>query len=178
MRRSTIRFVAAAALAALALAACSSSSKGTSSNTTQTTTAATTTTAALTPTSAVTAGPKTVALATNSKFGKIMVDSKGMTLYVLERDTPGKSTCTGSCLTIWPAVAAPASPTFGAGLTASMFSTITRDDGTKQLAVNGSPLYTFGQDTAAGDAKGQDVAGFYVVKANGKKWDPGATPSS
>ena len=172
MRRSRIRFVAVAALAALALAACSSSDKPASPNTTPTSTTAgeTSTTAGETSTTAATGGAKTVSLA-SSKFGQIMVDSKGMTLYVLERDTPGKSTCTAGCLTIWPAAVAPASPTYGAGLTASMFSVITRDDGTKQLAVNGSPLYLFASDAKAGDVNGQGVGGFYVVKADGTKYE-------
>lgn len=173
MRRSRIRFVAVAALAALALAACSSDDEPASSNTTPTSAAETPTTAetsttAETPTTAATGGAKTVSLA-GSKFGQIMVDSKGLTLYVLERDTPGKSNCTGACLTLWPAVVAPASPTYGAGLTASKFSVITRDDGTKQLAVNGSALYLFASDTKAGDVNGQGVGGFYVVKADGTK---------
>jgi predicted lipoprotein with Yx(FWY)xxD motif len=170
MRRSRIRLVAVAAITALALAACSSSSKEASPNTTSTTAAETSTTAAPTPSTATATSAKTVSLA-SSKFGQIMVDSKGMTLYVLERDTPGKSNCTGGCLTIWPAVVAPASPTYGAGLTASKFSVITRDDGTKQLAVNGSPLYLFASDTKAGDVNGQGVGGFYVVKADGTKYE-------
>jgi predicted lipoprotein with Yx(FWY)xxD motif len=169
MRRSRIRNVSVAALAALALAACSSSDKPASPNTTPTS-AETTTTAGETSTTAVTGGAKTVSLA-SSKFGQIMVDSKGMTLYVLETDTPGKSTCTGGCLTLWPAAVAPASPTYGPGLTASKFSVITRDDGTKQLAVNGSALYLFASDTKAGDVKGQGAGGFYVVKADGTKYE-------
>ena len=170
MRRSRIRFVAVAALAALALAACSSSDKPASPNTTPTSAPETSTTAGETTTTAASGGAKTVSLA-SSKFGQIMVDSKGMTLYVLERDTPGKSTCTAACLTLWPAAVAPASPTYGSGLTASKFSVITRDDGTKQLAVNGSPLYLFASDTKAGDVNGQDVGGFYVVKADGTKYE-------
>jgi Secreted repeat of unknown function len=38
-----------------------------------------------------------------------------------------------------------------------MFSVITCTDGTKQLAVNGKPLYTFASDTKPGDVKGQGV---------------------
>jgi predicted lipoprotein with Yx(FWY)xxD motif len=47
-----------------------------------------------------------------------------------------------------------------------------------QLTVNGSPLYTWQGDKAAGDATGQDVNGFYVVMATGSKYDPGASISS
>lgn len=171
MSRSNVRFIAVAVMAALALAACSSSSKPASS---ATTTAPASTSAPAT-TAAKAAGATTVSLA-SSKFGKIMVDSAGLTLYVDENDKPGAPACTGGCLTIWPPVKAAASPTFGAGLTASMFTTVSASDGTKQLAVNGSPLYTF-TGKAKGDVSGQDVNGFYVVQANGKKWDPGAAKS-
>jgi predicted lipoprotein with Yx(FWY)xxD motif len=167
MRRSTIRFAAVAALAVLILAACSSSSKGTSSNTTQSTNAATTTTAAP-PTSAATAGPKTVSLRTSS-LGQILVDSKGITLYLDEMDKPGMPSCTGGCLTVWPPLVAPASPTYGAGLDASKFTTVTASDGTKQLAVDGFPLYTFMSDKKAGDVIGQGVGPFYVVGKDYKK---------
>jgi predicted lipoprotein with Yx(FWY)xxD motif len=167
MRTSKVRFLAVAALAAVALAACSSSSKA-SSTTTPTTTASTPTAAAGGGSST---GTTTVALA-SSKFGKILVDSKGMTLYVDENDKPGKPACTGACLTAWPPVVAPASPTFGTGLTASKYSTIMLSDGTKQLTVNGSPLYTWQGDKKAGDVTGQDTNGFYVVMASGSKYDP------
>jgi predicted lipoprotein with Yx(FWY)xxD motif len=164
-----------AALAAVALAACSSSSKTSS----PTTTAATTpTTTATTTAGGGTAAKTTVALATSAKYGKILVNSDGMTLYVDENDKPGKPACTGACLQAWPPVVAPATPTAGAGVTATKFSSITLSDGTKQLTVNGSPLYLWQGDKAAGDVTGQDVNGFYAVMANGVKYDPGATPST
>jgi predicted lipoprotein with Yx(FWY)xxD motif len=57
------------------------------------------------------------------------------------------------------------------------YTTVTASDGTKQVAVSGFPLYTFA-GKPAGDASGQDVAGFYVVKASGTKYDPGAASGS
>ena len=170
MRTSKVRFFAVAALAAVALAACSSSSKA-SSTTTPTTNAP----AAASPTTVAsggsTSGATTVALA-SSKYGKILVNDKGMTLYVDEKDKPGKPACTGACLQAWPPLVAPASPTFGTGLTASKYSSVTLSDGTKQLTVNGSPLYLWMGDKAPGDVTGQDVNGFYVVMASGSKYDP------
>lgn len=166
MRTSTIRYVALAAVAAFAFAACSSSSKGASPSTNPTTTTA------ATPNTPAAGGPKTVSLVTHADWGKIMVDSKGMTLYEDENDKPGKPACTGACLTAWPAVAAPASPTYGAGLTASTFSVVTASDGTKQLAANGFPLYTWVNDKKPGDATGQGQNGFYSVEASGKRYDP------
>src|SRR4051794_2869992 len=40
--------------------------------------------------------------------GKALVDEKGMTLYVFDRDAGGKSNCTGQCAQNWPPFAAPA----------------------------------------------------------------------
>jgi predicted lipoprotein with Yx(FWY)xxD motif len=166
--------LAAAGFATLALAGCGSSSKSTSSPTTAapTTTAVPTTTAAP-RTQATPSGTSTVSLVTNAKIGKpIVVDAKGMTLYVWDKDTtPGKASCTGGCATAWPPLYVTGTPTYGIGLTASMFSTVTGPNGQKQLAVNGKPLYRWASDTKAGDATGQNVNGFYVVGSNGTKID-------
>jgi predicted lipoprotein with Yx(FWY)xxD motif len=175
MRTSGIRFVALAAVAAFTFAACSSSSKPASSSTT-TKPAPTTTTASSSPPPAPSSA--TVSLA-STKLGDILIDSKGMTLYLDEKDKPGAPSCTGSCLTAWPPLAAPASgsATYGTGLDASKFTTVTASDGTKQLAVDGFPLYTWMNDKKPGDTTGQDVNGFYVVGKDYKKIDPGAAAS-
>ena len=179
MRSSNLRFVAVAALAAVGLAACSSSGKTASTDTSPATTNAPATTAPAPATTAAPAagGSSTVAIA-DSKFGKILVDSKGMTLYVDENDKPGKPACTGACLQAWPPVVAPDPANFGPGLTGAMFSAVTLSDGTKQLTVKGSPLYTWMNDTKPGDVTGQDVNHFYAVMANGIKYDPGASSGS
>jgi predicted lipoprotein with Yx(FWY)xxD motif len=52
-----------------------------------------------------------------------------------------------------------------------MFSTVTRNDGSMQAAVNGKPLYLWVSDNAPGDTTGQGVGGFYVVAPNGNKID-------
>lgn len=116
------------------------------------------------------AGTMTVNVA-KTKLGTILVDAKGMTLYVFDGDkTMGKSSCNGPCAQAWPPLAPPAgTAAYGGGLSASMFSVITRDDGSKQLAVNGHPLYLWVPDKKAGDTTGQGVSGFYVVGTDGKK---------
>jgi predicted lipoprotein with Yx(FWY)xxD motif len=166
MHRFHVRAALTVAAAALALAACGSSSKPASSAATPTT--ATPTTEAPT-TTAPAAGKATVAAATNAKIGKkILVDGSGMTLYVWDNDkTAGTSSCTGQCAAAWPPLKTTGTPTYGAGLTASMFSTIAGD----QLTVNGKPLYLWVNDKKAGDATGQGVNGFYVVGVDGKKID-------
>jgi len=175
MRTSFVRVAAIAALAALALAACGSSSKK-STGTTETTAPVTTVPAATTTTAGSTTSGATVSLAAvqNPEIGstKVLVDSKGRTLYVWDNDkTPGKSSCTGACAQAWPPLYVTGTPMYGTGVDASLFSTITADDGDKQLAVNGKPLYLWAADKKAGDATGQGVNGFYVVTADGKKID-------
>lgn len=168
MQRTTLRYVVVAALAAMTLAACSSSSKPSSATTptAPATTPATTSAAPTTTSAGTTTSQPTVATAT-TKVGVTLVDSGGKTLYTSSGDTtPGASSCTGGCATIWPPLTVTGTPTYAAGLTASKFTTITRSDGTKQLAYNGKPLYTFASDAAPGDTTGQGVGGFAVATAS------------
>lgn len=103
-------------------------------------------------------------------FGKVIVDGNGRTVYVFDKDASGKSNCEGDCLAKWPVVAAGDGTPQLDGIDASLVSTVTRSDGSKQLAVAGLPIYLFASDTKAGDAKGQAVGGvWWVVGADGKK---------
>jgi predicted lipoprotein with Yx(FWY)xxD motif len=108
----------------------------------------------------------TVAIA-DSSLGKILVDSKGMTLYMFEPDNKGPSTCTGGCAGAWPALPGPV--TAGAGVDASKLSTAKRsDDGKEQATYGGWPLYNYAKDTKPGDVTGQDSGGvWYVIGADG-----------
>jgi len=84
------------------------------------------------------------------KTDGVLVDPKGMTVYTYDKDSAnsGKSACTGRCAENWPPVKAteaqPAAP----------YSVVTREDGGKQLAYNGKPLYTFVKDKKPGDKSG------------------------
>ncbi len=174
MRSSSVKIAFAATLAALALAACSSSDKsGSSADTTPATDAPTTTSAP----SGSTGGGGSTALVNlrDSEYGKILVDGNGRTLYLDENDKPGQPACTGACLQAWPPLPATGKVTVGPGLTASEYTVVTAADGTKQVAVNGSPLYLWQADKKPGDVTGQGVNGFYVVQASGEKYDPGAS---
>ena len=106
----------------------------------------------------------------DSDLGTVVVDSTGMTVYVVDKDQPGsgKSSCSGDCLTKWPAVVADGQPRAD-GVDGDL-GTITRDDGTKQVTLNGSPLYLFVGDSSPGDVTGQAVGGvWWVVGADGTK---------
>jgi predicted lipoprotein with Yx(FWY)xxD motif len=166
-----VRALATVAVSAFALAACGSSTK--SSGSTDTTAApATTTTAA--PTSTTGGEPTanaTVTVAT-TKLGKVVVDSKGMTLYRFDNDTaPGASTCgAGQCASTWPAATVTGTPTAGTGIEASKLTTFMRSDGKTQLELDGHPLYTFVGDTKPGDTAGQGILDkWYAVGPDGDK---------
>lgn len=90
----------------------------------------------------------------DSAKGKVLVDSKGMTLYTFAKDSAGKSACNGQCLANWPAFTASA-----AAKDADGYTVITRDDGSKQWAYKGQALYTWVKDSKPGDITGDGVGG-------------------
>lgn len=113
-------------------------------------------------------GDALVKVATDAKLGKILVDSKGMTLYLYSRDELGKSNCYNQCETNWPILRPPASgaPT-GAADIGGTLGVIDRTDGTKQVTYNKIPLYYWKDDKAAGDVLGQAVGGVWWIVAPG-----------
>src|SRR5450759_4317893 len=100
-----------------------------------------------------------IAVATN-KLGQILVDGKGMTVYLFVADTGSASTCYTSCAAAWPPVLTTGAPQAGAGATASLLGTATRTDGNIEVTYAGHPLYYFVRDKAAGDTTGQGINGF------------------
>ncbi len=81
----------------------------------------------------------------------VLATPAGATLYTFDKDTAnsGKSTCNGPCATNWPPLAAQASDA-----PSGDWSIVTRDDGSKQWAYKGWPLYTFAKDAKPGDTTG------------------------
>ncbi len=101
----------------------------------------------------------TIAVAT-TKLGQILVDGKGLTLYLFVADTGTTSTCNSSCATVWPPVLTTGAPQAGTGANASLLGTTTRTDGKVEVTYAGHPLYYFVQDRSAGDTTGQGVNSF------------------
>jgi len=96
--------------------------------------------------------PGTVAVKQVAGVGNVLVDAKGLALYSPEQEASGKVLCTGSCVAFWmplPAGSAAPAPVSGVG----MLGTVNRPDGTKQVTVDGKPLYTFAEDSP-GNVKG------------------------
>ena len=140
--RRAARWPAALALAAavgLTAAACSSSSGSTSAA----------------PPSASGGGagvPAAVSTHGTTNLGTVFADSSGRTLYAADQEAGGKISCTGGCLQFWHPVLATAgaSSTGGSG-----FGSVERPDtGKSQLTYSGKPVYTFAEDAAPGDTKG------------------------
>jgi predicted lipoprotein with Yx(FWY)xxD motif len=109
----------------------------------------------------------------STSLGKILVDSRGRSLYLFEKDTGPKSTCFSACASAWPPFRTNGKPTAGTGVKASLLGTTTRSDGNPEVTYNGHPLYYYAGDQKAGDTNGQDLnqfgASWYVVSAAGKK---------
>ena len=86
--------------------------------------------------------------------GGTLVNSAGMTLYTFDKDAvgSGKSTCNGPCAVNWPPLKAAA-----ADQASGDWSIVTRDDGAKQWAYKGKPLYLWIKDQKPGDKTGDGV---------------------
>ena len=166
-RKTSITSIAGATalvLAALAVAGCGSSGGSNASG-------------SAAPPKTADGRSATIGLA-NDGPGTILVDSKGRTLYLFQRDTGTKSTCTGACAIEWPPLLATGKPTVGNGANASMVGTSARSDGKAQVTYNGHPLYLFSADQSAGDTNGQGVNAFgglwYVLSSSGDQITTGA----
>lgn len=119
---------------------------------------------------ALTSSGATVKLVSSAKYGKVLVNAAGMTLYRYTPDRKGKSVCTGACLKYWPPllVKGTAKPTAGAGANASLIGIVMRSNGAHQVSYAGYPLYYFLGDKKAGQITGQGFQKtWYVVNASG-----------
>jgi predicted lipoprotein with Yx(FWY)xxD motif len=181
--RRSLAVVGVLAASSMLAAACGSSSSTASSPTTTAKSTTTTTTASSSMSSStsttMTSSTSTTMTSSNatvdaasSAYGKILVDAKGYTLYLLSSEAGGMVKCQGGCLKIWLPVTLPSGmskPVAGSGVQGTL-GVITRSDGTKQVTDNGYPLYTFVRDTKPGETNGEGIkfpAGgvWYVVSA-------------
>ena len=99
----------------------------------------------------------------DSSLGKILVDDKGMVLYMYTKDTDDTTVCYDKCAEAWPPLLTKNKATAGDGVNASLFGTTTRKDGTMQVTYKKMPLYYYVKDMAAGDTKGQAVGKVWYV---------------
>jgi len=92
--------------------------------------------------------------------GGVLVGSNGMTLYTFDKDEKGggKSACNGPCATNWPPLKAEASDK-----PSGDWTVVNRDDGSKQWAYKGQPLYYWAKDTKPGDKTGDGFNNVWKV---------------
>jgi predicted lipoprotein with Yx(FWY)xxD motif len=116
------------------------------------------------------AGPLEIR-ARETRFGRILVDGHGMTIYVSAKDNADfDSTCTGPCTKEWPPLFTNGQVNAGPGVNSAWLGTIGRSDGPTQVEYNGWPLYYSTRDGEPGDIKGQGVVSngttWYVIDAD------------
>jgi len=117
-----------------------------------------------------------VKVAVNKKLKKpILVDSRGLTLYMYTADLPGAPACyndaTYHCSKAWPPLLTTGAPRAGQGAKAALLGTVKRTGGGLQVTYKGHPLYTnagaksFGltADRKPGDVNGQRFLEIWFV---------------
>ncbi len=119
---------------------------------------------------------QTVFVRQDPALGTILTDPNGMTLYLFTKDTmPGESTCYEQCAQAWPPYTATEPLVLPRGVPGEL-TTISRTDGTTQVAYNGIPLYYWARDQQPGDTTGQGVGGVWFVVAPGAAFGVAASP--
>jgi predicted lipoprotein with Yx(FWY)xxD motif len=88
----------------------------------------------------------------------VLTSTAGMTLYTFDKDASGKSACNGPCANNWPPLKAAAD-----AKASGDWTIITRDDGSKQWAIKGKPLYSYSKDTKAGEKSGDNFNNLWHV---------------
>jgi predicted lipoprotein with Yx(FWY)xxD motif len=115
--------------------------------------------------------------AERTKAGTVLAGRKGLTLYYYTKDKPGsgKSVCTAGCASAWPPLAAPVKAPAGVRMPGPV-GMITRPDGTKQVTINGYPVYYYAGDKAPGQVTGNGAGGtWHVIKVKMKSGRTGNT---
>lgn len=187
MRRTYFAVGALALLALLAIAGCGGGGSSSASSTSESAPPKTETTTETKPTSESKpaakppAKPKgTVAVVkvmNTPDLGKVIVDSKGMTLYDFHKDKGTTSACYGECAVAWPPLLTSGEPKAQGGAEQSLLGTTKRKDGTVQVTYNGHPVYGFVEDKKPGETNGNDFDGFgaqwYALEPNGEEPEDG-----
>jgi predicted lipoprotein with Yx(FWY)xxD motif len=124
---------------------------------------------------------RVVKVGTLSDGTSVLANLRGRTLYSLSVEKHGKFICTGGCLSIWHplVVAKGVRPTGPVTL-----GTVKRPDGRTQVTYRGRPLYSFADDTKAGQANGEgikDVGTWHAAKppaSSSQPTEPQPVPTS
>ena len=108
-----------------------------------------------------------------TKLGRILVDTRGITLYDFVKDKGKTSVCYGACAALWPPLITHGKPVAGRGVRQSLLGTTKRKDGKREVTYGGHPLYYFVTDRKPGQTTGQGVNQFggpwWVLSPKGKE---------
>jgi predicted lipoprotein with Yx(FWY)xxD motif len=111
-----------------------------------------------------------VKVVTSKKYGKILVDASGRTLYLLTSDTASSFACTAGCTGLWPPLLTKGKPRGGKGISKKKLGTAKRG-ASLQVTYDGHPLYLYAGDTGTGQVNGEDIKSFggvwYVLSSSG-----------
>ena len=99
------------------------------------------------------------------KLGRYLVDGRGRSLYLFEKDRRGRSACYGSCASLWPPLMAKGRVAHGAGVSAGRLGTVARRGGGRQVTYANHPLYFYAGDSRPGQTSGEGLNSF------GAPWD-------
>jgi predicted lipoprotein with Yx(FWY)xxD motif len=113
----------------------------------------------------------TVVDVARSRFGRVLVDEHGRTLYDFPPDKGTMSVCYGACAALWPPLTTKAKPHAGPGVRHSLLGTTRRSDGTLEVTYGGHPLYYYVADRKRGQFSGQGLdqfgAPWWVISPTG-----------
>jgi predicted lipoprotein with Yx(FWY)xxD motif len=109
----------------------------------------------------------------STQLGRIVVDSKGRTLCLFEKDTNRRSACYGQCASYWPPLLTHGKPVARGGAKQSLLGTTRRANGSRQVTYAGHPLYRYVGDQKPGQTTGEGSqlfgAGWDALSPAGKK---------
>ena len=89
----------------------------------------------------------------NINGANVLVDSKGEALYTNDQDKTGMISCANGCTSIWPPLTTTGKPTAASDVSGTL-GVVKRSDGTRQVTLDGKPLYRFTQDGGPGKVTG------------------------
>ena len=121
------------------------------------------------------AGRSATVTTAGTGLGRIIVDGRGHSLYLFEKDMHGRSACSGLCASYWPPLLTSGKAIAIKGAKPSLLGSIGRAGGSRQATYAGHPLYLFSGDSSRGQTNGEGLqdfgAGWYVLTAAGTKID-------
>lgn len=91
-------------------------------------------------------------------LGQVYTDSRGMTLYVFDKDKTDQSNCYEECAKAWPPLLVKDETPQLNGL-----GKIRREDGKQQWTLNHRPLYLWNKDQQPGDITGAGVKNIWSL---------------